>query len=731
MGRRINVNQGLILLLAALLVFGAPAAMAQAGQAMPAIDFEDGTPQGFAGRGGAEVLEVSGDRAHSGGYSLKTSGRQQGWNGPSLNVTEYITEGLEYQMTVWVHADTPDSSNFKLSTQIGQGDAASYVNVAAKVIRVSDGWVQMSGKHRYANTPSGYVTVYVENDDPAASFYIDDLEVVEVSGGGVRFDAALLGLKDKYEGKFLIGNVISPADTRGVRFDMLGHHFNVLTAENAMKPENMQPAKGNFTFGAADAMLETALAAGFKIHGHTLAWHQQSPAWLNQDDSGNPLPRAEAEQNLTGHVQGVAGHYRGKLLSWDVLNEAMSDNPSTPDDWRASLRVTPWYEAFANGALEGQSGADYINLLFREARKADPDALLYYNDYNLDNQNKATAVANMVKELNDAYIAEGNTRPLIDGIGMQGHYSVDTDMESVENSMKRFIDLGVEISLTELDITVPGADASKGLTEDAEMRQACKYAELFVLCKKYADHIARVTFWGLDDGSSWRASQFPLLFNADLSAKQAYTALMDPERYLIRNKPKNPALTGMAMRGTPVIDGVIDDVWEAAEALPIARMLQAWETASGCAKVLWDDDNLYVLFEVHDTVLDASSSTVHEQDSVEAFLDESNCKQGGYETAEDGQYRVSYENSQSFGSQGKIEGFASAVTVNGTNYTVEMKIPFRLVKPEAGMIIGFEAQINDGEGGGRVGIAKWCDATDNSWQNTKGWGTVTLHTVSR
>lgn len=534
-----------------------------------------------------------------------------------------------------------------------------------------------------------------------------------------ELDLELPSLAKIYEDYFLIGSVFSPRDFNGDRYEFITHHFNVLTAENAMKPDAMQNKKGSFTFAQVDETIEKISAAGILLHGHTLAWHNQSPAWLNKGVS-----RTEAEQNLKDHVMGVAGHYAGKVLSWDVLNEAMNDNPADPSDWRSGLRIADWYKAFAQ---EG-NGEDYIDMLFRTARAADPDAILYYNDYNLNNRNKALAVANMVKELNDAYLAEGNTRLLIEGIGMQGHYSTSTTIESVEESIKLFSGLGVEISITELDVGVGGA-AKSGLTEEDEKRQALVYAELFSVFKKYSDSIARVTFWGVNDALSWRADQFPLLFRADYSAKPAYYAVADPEGYLaeygVNEKQTNVQPFATAAYGTPVIDGIRDDIWDITQELPVNQMLQAWQTASGTARVLWDEENLYVFFEVKDDILDNSSANPWECDSVEVFIDEENCKNGAYKN-DDGQYRVSYKNQQSFGESTDIRGFESAAADTGTSYIVEMKIPVKVKNYMPDVVIGFDLQINDAKNGSRTGIAMWCDVTGDSWQNTDKWGELML-----
>jgi endo-1,4-beta-xylanase len=342
--------------------------------------------------------------------------------------------------------------------------------------------------------------------------------------------ADLPSLREIYKDDFLVGCAVSPGDLSGTRFDLILSQFGAVTMENAMKPDAFREAAGGFAFERADAMAAVIERAGLLLHGHTLVWHRQSPAWLNKDAQGDPLPRGDAEQNLAWHIRGVAGHFAGRVISWDVVNEAIMDNPTNPHDWRASLRQTDWLNAFSNGAGEGQSGADYIEEAFLTAREADPGAMLYYNDYNLDSQAKAIAVAGMVKEINDSYLAKGNSRLLIEGIGMQAHYNARTKPEDVEASLKRFIALGVEVSISELDVSV--ADASGRLTPLQEKEQAELYARLFLVFKKYAGNIARVTFWGLDDGASWRKKQFPLPFGADLAPKEAFYAVADPEGYL-------------------------------------------------------------------------------------------------------------------------------------------------------------------------------------------------------
>ncbi|GHV68225.1 hypothetical protein AGMMS49928_07180 [Spirochaetia bacterium] len=336
---------------------------------------------------------------------------------------------------------------------------------------------------------------------------------------------ALTPLHSRYTAQFLIGNIVSPPDIGGVRFNLLKKHFNIATAENHMKPDAMQPSKGYFNY--PDAMVNAVLAAGMQMHGHTLVWHSQTPAWMNTGVS-----KEAAIANMTDHITKVMTHFKGKVISWDVVNEAMRDNSSSSDNWRESLRKDESPNANDNSRWNQIIGDEYIEIAFKAARDADPDAKLYYNDYNLNmsNSNKAYAVYNMVKDINQRYPAYGG-RKLIDGIGMQSHHHLNTDPATVEASILLFESLGVEIAISELDIqTVFYGSPYSSFTEDAAKAQAEKYAALFKIFKNHAA-IKRVTFWGLDDGTSWRSSSYPVLFDKQYMAKPAFYAAENPGKF--------------------------------------------------------------------------------------------------------------------------------------------------------------------------------------------------------
>jgi len=339
-------------------------------------------------------------------------------------------------------------------------------------------------------------------------------------------------MKDNFNGKFMLGNIFNPSDvsSSGVTNKALTRHYNVLTAENNMKPNQLSTGKGSYNFTTADRMVNAAIASGFKVVGHTLLWHSQIPQW--QQD----VTSATALADMKKYITDVVGHFKGKIYSWDVLNEAFPDSGlNAGSDWKKVMRSTnPWYKAL---------GADFVYEGFLAARLADPDAILYYNDYNTDQTGRATMIRDMVRDVNQKYLASGDKpagepagRLLIEGIGMQEHHNTGVSANAIRNALNLFKPLGVKISVSELDVlivtyqefapygqgtdkqnSITGATKTNGLKKQAEL-----YGQYFKVYLEFSDIIERVSFWGVTDDKSWRSAALPLLFNPKGNAKEAY-----------------------------------------------------------------------------------------------------------------------------------------------------------------------------------------------------------------
>lgn len=328
-------------------------------------------------------------------------------------------------------------------------------------------------------------------------------------------------LKDVYADYFRIG--FAANSTFWLDEHLLGH-FNSVTSENNMKWEALQPRPGVFRFVGADALVDYAERNGIEVIGHTLVWHSQTPDWVFEDEKGNPLSREELLERMENHIKTVVGRYKGRIKGWDVVNEAIEYNSET-GKWE--LRDSKWRQII---------GDDFIEYAFRFAHEADPDAELYYNDYNSTDPGKRDAIYNLVKGLLDKGLR-------VDGIGMQGHWEIDSPSETrIREAIEKYSSLGVKVHITELDLSVYSWNDranryADGLPEEVAARQAERYSTIFRIFKEYAPVIERVTFWGVRDSNSWKNNfpvpgrkDYPLLFDKDGQPKPAFWAVLDPAR---------------------------------------------------------------------------------------------------------------------------------------------------------------------------------------------------------
>lgn len=285
--------------------------------------------------------------------------------------------------------------------------------------------------------------------------------------------------------------------------DVLAREFNALTAENDMKVDALQPTRGTFRWARADSLVAFAARNGMKVRGHALVWHNQLPGWLT---SATWTPE-ELRTRFDEHITTVVGHFRGRLAAWDVVNEAVDDAGAL----RAGTTVWP------------RLGRAYIERAFRVARAADPNVALYYNDYSTEWPGaKQDSVYALLRELKQRGVP-------VDGVGFQAHFVVGNGTPSratLEQTFRRFADLGLKIHVTELDVRVPVPASAATL-----QTQAQNYRTVFEACVA-VPACEMVVTWGFTDLSSWVPSTFPgqgeaLLFDAAFRPKPAYGAVKD------------------------------------------------------------------------------------------------------------------------------------------------------------------------------------------------------------
>jgi len=333
------------------------------------------------------------------------------------------------------------------------------------------------------------------------------------------------GQTSMYKNDFLVGNIINEKYMDGAYFDVIKNHFNIITPENNLKPVALTTNRGGaYNWAYADQMVNRSLENGMPVHGHCLVWYDWTPEWMTRGT------RAEVEDNLKNHITDVLTHYRGRIHSWDVVNEALRNYLSAADDagdWKKCLYTdSPWYRAL---------GASYIETAFRIARETDPNITLYYNNNGLEYPQKAEAVCKMINDINNRYKKEtGQKRNLIEGLGIQSHYYIKWfDEKIVRSSLEKFSRLGIEISISELDVTATGYETGSGkdivMSEYDSALQAAIYAKLFKIYREYADYISRVTMWGVDDHNSWLSAGTPCLFDRYLNPKKAFNAVFNPD----------------------------------------------------------------------------------------------------------------------------------------------------------------------------------------------------------
>jgi endo-1,4-beta-xylanase len=363
-------------------------------------------------------------------------------------------------------------------------------------------------------------------------------------------------LKDVFKNDFLIGGALNGAVVTGRdpnAASIAEKHFSTISPENDLKWERIHPQPDQYDWAPADSYVAFGEKKKAVIIGHTLVWHAQTPNWVFAGTAPTTSPNAatnvagpnmpgggrrgrgfagpfatrdELLQRMRDHIHTVVGHYKGRVKGWDVVNEALAENGTMRND---SL----WFQIIGQG--DPNKKCDHIENAFRFAHEADPDAELYYNDYNLDTSKaKCDGAVAIVKHLQSKGLR-------IDGVGIQLHGGLTyPSPERLEYAITTLAAAGVKVMVTELDIKTQtrgprGADISQvnrestsdpnAVAAETQKKLADKYAEIFSILLKHKKDVSRVTFWGVYDATSWIGGS-PLLFDRNYQPKEAFFAVV-------------------------------------------------------------------------------------------------------------------------------------------------------------------------------------------------------------
>jgi len=329
-------------------------------------------------------------------------------------------------------------------------------------------------------------------------------------------------LAAQYQRYFPIGAAVEP-ETLDSQGDLLAAQVSSLVAENAMKWEMIHPRAGNgpdsYDFTDADAIVDFARARGMKVRGHNLVWHKQVPGWVFKGQDG-PATQTELLSRLQAHISSLLAHFRDRVYCWDVVNEALAERTG---QWRTD---SPWQRIAGSGSAAPGIPA-YIEKAFEYARAADPTVRLFYNDYGIETGAKHEKAMSVVQALAG--------KGLVDGVGIQGHWSVfGPEPETVRRAIRGFASLGVEVQVTELDLSLYRWGDTSVLPEprpDLLAEQAGRYASYFRVFREEAEayRLTGVTFWGIADDHTWLddfpvkgRKDWPLLFDIHHRPKDAF-----------------------------------------------------------------------------------------------------------------------------------------------------------------------------------------------------------------
>jgi endo-1,4-beta-xylanase len=475
--------------------------------------FDDGA-DGWTALGDGVRVEAVQDVTRSGAGSLLVTGRSEPWHGAAVDLSGAVVLGQVHTVSAWVRLGTAaEDAEVQLTLERDPGGADQLYLHAARGTATAGGWVHLTGTAEVPEGGSGAWRLYVETTASLADLRVDDVAVQRPTPE-VQTDVPAL----RDVAPFAVGAAVGPQDLTGRPGELLLRHFGQLTPENAMKPDVVQPAEGEFDFGPMDAVLDVAVEHGLTVHGHTLVWHRSTPDWFFTAPDGRELGDSAADralllERLRTHARAVAAHLderygaENPVRSWDVVNEAV--DPGEDD----GLRRSRWYDVLGPG---------YVGEAFAIAREAfGPGVVLYLNDYDTDAPDRRRALVRLLEDL------RGAGAP-VDAVGHQMHASLRTDADRVAATLDAVAALGLRQAVTELDIAISDRDETLASTPADRLERQREQTEALVSVFAARD-LDFVSVWGLYDTRSWlrawpedRPFEAPLLFDDDLQAKPSF-----------------------------------------------------------------------------------------------------------------------------------------------------------------------------------------------------------------
>ena len=650
-------------------------------------DFENGIT-GWNAKGN-EKLEVNSEIANSGKCSMKVIGRTQFWEGPEINLTDKLVKTEKYNVSAWVYQDSGAPHDIRITaynpdtSSTNPYDSKFYVCVQNAKVE-SGKWTKIQGTFTFDyKGECQKSTLYIESPDTGYNFYVDDVTITGVANiEKISIENDIPSICEAYKDYFSIGVAVpsSALDDADMR-DLIKKHFNSVTAEWEMKLGPIWKSENNLDFTRSDKYVDFITTNHMRLRGHCLIWHIEQPDWIFKD-STNPAKQVSKDvliQRMKKYITTIVGRYKGKIQCWDVVNEAI--DTTQPNN----LRNTKWLEII---------GPEYLELAFKFAHEADPAAKLFYNDYDTENPIKRQAIYDMVKGLKDKGVP-------VDGIGSQGHISLNQPpVKNIEETVKKFSELGVEVEITELDVSLYNSANQTTIPKEVLIAQGYRYQQLMEMFKRYKNVVTGITFWGLKDDMSWLSigrKDAPLLFDKKFKAKYAYWGMVDPTKLPVQIK------TYEAADIKPVYNSKTELPWD----------ILGQETITGpdgklvgSFKSFYDAKNIYLWINVNDSV--------KSKDSVDVFIDWKNEK-GGSSASVDHAYNFKWSGIST------KSGIKCSIGKTTEGPVMEVSIPINRQKLNADNLVGIDIRVNHG-----TQSVSWNDPTNNQAKNASNYGVLKL-----